>query len=84
MFVFIYTGMRFPDGSRGQRRFPRSAPLSSVRYWCLIQQAEAASGRPFALCESIPGAPEVGEDKYGASLQDLGLADSMLVMKWTD
>jgi hypothetical protein len=48
--------VRFPDGQRRQRRFPRSAPVSAVRTFCLVGCAEAAAGRPFALAQSFPGA----------------------------
>ena len=47
--------MRFQDGSRKQRRFPRDAPLRSVHDWCLTHSVEAASGREFILAEAAPG-----------------------------
>lgn len=48
--------VRFPDGRRAQRRFPRAAPLEAVRDFCLANSEEAAAGRAFALSESMPGA----------------------------
>ncbi len=47
--------MRFPDGRRGQRRFPRSGPLAAVHDYCLSQVEEAAGGRPFSLSQGFPG-----------------------------
>lgn len=47
--------VRFPDGQRRQRRFPRAAPLEAVRAFCLVHSPDAAAGRPFALSESMPG-----------------------------
>ena len=49
--------VRFPDGQRRQRRFPRSATLDVLRAFCLVHSEEAAAGRPFALSESMPGTP---------------------------
>lgn len=74
--------VRFPDGSRQQRRFPRSAPLSCVHDWCLTASMEAAGGRPFFLSEAAPGAPPLVD--VAQSLQAAGVADAMLVMKWSD
>ena len=49
--------VRFPDGQRRQRRFPRSAMLDVLRAFCLVHSEEAAAGRPFVLSESMPGTP---------------------------
>ena len=74
--------MRFQDGSRGQRRFPRDASLRSVHDWCLTQSLEAAGGRAFFLSEAAPGAqPLIDLD---STLEIVGVTDSMLVMKWSD
>ncbi len=74
--------VRFPDAGRQQRRFPRSAPLSCVHDWCLTVSKEAASGRPFFLSEAVPGAPPLSDVQQ--SLEAAGVADAMLVMKWSD
>ena len=47
--------VRFPDGQRRQRRFPRQAAISAVAAFCLVSNEEAAAGRPFVLTESFPG-----------------------------
>ena len=47
--------VRFPDGQRRQRRYPKDAPLSAVAAFCLASGEEAAGGRPFALTETFPG-----------------------------
>ena len=47
--------MRFPDGQRRQRRFPRQAPISAVAAFCRVSSEEAATGRPFVLTEPFPG-----------------------------
>ena len=52
--------VRFPDGRRAQRRFPRTAPLQALRDFCLANSEEAAAGRSFALSESMPGATCAG------------------------
>lgn len=50
--------VRFPDGQRRQRRFPRSATLSAVCAFCLAHCEEAAAGRKFTLAQSFPGVCE--------------------------
>lgn len=47
--------MRLPDGRRGQRRFPASAPVAALYDYCLSQSEEAAAGRPFTLAQAFPG-----------------------------
>ena len=59
--------VRFPDGQRRQRRFPRNATLEVLRAFCLVQSEEAAAGRPFALSESMPG--ELHCHVHGSVLQ---------------
>jgi hypothetical protein len=80
--VWVVAAVRFADGARAQRRFPRSAPLSAVHDWCLTQSEEAAGGRRFLLADAMPGAPPLSD--AGATLDAAGVADSTLVMKWAD
>ena len=47
--------VRFPDGSRVERRFPPDTPLAAVRHLCTARQAEAARGRAFWLSTHMPG-----------------------------
>ena len=47
--------VRFPDGQRRQRCYPKDAPLSAVAAFCVASSEEAAAGRPFALTETFPG-----------------------------
>ena len=47
--------VRFPDGQRRQRRYPKDAPISAVAAFCVASNEEAAVGRSFALTESFPG-----------------------------
>ncbi len=49
--------VRFPDGQRRQRRFPRQALISAVAAFCRVSSPEAAAGRPFVLTEPFPGKP---------------------------
>ncbi len=51
--------MRFPDGQRRQRRFPREAPISAVAAFCQVSNEEAAAGRAFTLAQPFPGEPFV-------------------------
>ncbi len=78
----LFAAVRFPDGSRGQRRFPRDVPLSAVHDWCLTQSPEAAGGRPFFFSEAMPGAAPLAD--LGQTLEAVGVADATLVMKWSD
>ena len=78
----LSAAVRFPDGSRGQRRFPRDAPLAAVHDWCLSRSPEAAGGRPFFLSEALPGAAPLAD--LGQTLEAADVADAMLVMKWSD
>lgn len=79
--ICLIAGVRFPDGSRGQRRFPREAPLRALYDWCLSRSLEAAGGREFTLSEAAPGSIPLTE--FEASLEGVGVADAMLVMKWS-
>lgn len=54
-FSLNQTAVRFPDGSRVQRRFEQSCPLTALRDLCLAQNLEAAGGRSFALVPAYPG-----------------------------
>lgn len=81
-FFYLSAAVRFPDGGRQQRRFPRNSPLSCVHDWCLTVSMEAAAGRPFFLSEAVPGSPPLVDLEQ--SLESTGVADAMLVMKWSD
>ncbi|CAL5224689.1 g7413 [Coccomyxa viridis] len=72
--------VRFPDGQRRQRRFPREAPISVVVAFCHVSNEEAAAGRSFTLAQPFPGAPAM--DDMSMSLEDAKLANTMLVMRW--
>lgn len=81
-FSYLFAAVRFPDGSRQQRRFPRSFPLSCVHDWCLTVSTEAAAGRSFFLSEAAPASPPLLDLEQ--SLEAAGVADAMLVMKWSN
>jgi len=74
--------LRLPDGSRDQRRFLTSAPLSDVHDFCLTKVPEALAGRPFVIKPSHPGAGPFSD--MGATLEASGAANAMLVMGWAD
>lgn len=72
--------VRFPDGSRLQRRFKRSDSLQAVQQFCRGHLPLQEVGRPFLLLPSFPGA--VPLDNMGHSLEQAGAANAMLVVKW--
>lgn len=74
--------VRLPDGRRGQRRFPASAPVAALYDYCLSQSEEAAAGRPFTLAQAFPGAPALEDQQQ--TLEAAGLGGAMLVLKWRD
>jgi hypothetical protein len=95
----VRVAIRFPDGSRQQRRFPSTAALQALVDFCLSKNEEAARGRAFGLAEAFPGAPELCEcssrsanSNNGSSdgkglkrtLKEAGACDTMLVMKWKE
>jgi len=71
--------IRFPDGTRRQRRFPRSSELGVLRTWCIANDSAAAAGSPFTLAPAAPGARPLTD--YTQSLEDAGAADAMFIMK---
>jgi len=73
--------VRFPDGKRAQRKFARDCPVSMLRTWCVSLSTDAASGRPFVLSHTIPGAPNI-EFESDATMGEAGVADCMLSMRW--
>eukprot|EP00887_Chlorella_sp_A99_P008221 scaffold12.g8221.t1 len=72
--------VRLPDGRRPQRRFPRAAPVSALYDYCLTLSEEAAGGRPFTLAHTVPGAPDLASGEQ--ALEEAGVADSMLALRW--
>ncbi|MCO5567371.1 hypothetical protein L7F22_021061 [Adiantum nelumboides] len=75
--------VRFPDGSRGHRKFFRSDPIQVLWSYCLSQVKEAANGKSFRLTHTIPGVVgKVLDFDFQASISDAGLVNSMLVMTW--
>mmetsp|Transcript_1931 Transcript_1931/g.4562 ORF Transcript_1931/g.4562 Transcript_1931/m.4562 type:complete len:268 (+) Transcript_1931:969-1772(+) len=74
--------IRLPDGRRIQRRFPKAAPVKSLKSLCIVSEQEAASGRPFKLKPAYPGAEELIDDSK--TLTDAGVSGAMLVMTWAD
>eukprot|EP00890_Picochlorum_soloecismus_P000746 jgi/Picsp_1/1672/NSC_05146-R1_ubx domain-containing protein len=71
--------IRFPDGTRRQRRFPKSSELGILRTWCIANSSDAASGSSFTLAPAAPGAQPLTD--YSQSLEDAGAADAMFIMK---
>jgi len=82
LLLLLIAAVRFPDGGRQQRRFPRSSPLACVHDWCLTVSIEAAAGRSFFLSEAAPGSPPLVNLEQ--TLEAAGVADAMLVMKWSE
>lgn len=75
--------VRFPDGSRGQRRFLRSDPIQVLWSFCFSKVEEAGKGKSFRLTHTIPGVVgNVLDFDRQASIGDAGLANSILVMTW--
>ncbi|KAH7444291.1 hypothetical protein KP509_02G072100 [Ceratopteris richardii] len=75
--------VRFPDGSRGQRKFLRTDPIQVLWSFCLSKVGEASNGKSFRLTESIPGVVgKVLDFNLQSSIGDAGLANSILVMTW--
>ena len=74
--------LRMPDGKRIQRRFPKGGDLSLLHTWCVSQNLEAAGGRPFVLSQATPGSQPLQIHGEGQTIEEAGIADCMLQMRW--
>jgi hypothetical protein len=74
--------LRMPDGKRIQRRFPKGGDLSLLHTWCVSQNLEAAGGRPFVLSQATPGSQPLQINGEGQTIEEAGIADCMLQMRW--
>ncbi|CAD7703870.1 unnamed protein product, partial [Ostreobium quekettii] len=75
-------GVRLPDGRRVQRRFSRHHTLQAVYDYCWTEMDAALRDRPFGLAPMMPGGQFLSD--YSQSLQDAGVANSLLVLRWRD
>ncbi|KAJ7524206.1 hypothetical protein O6H91_18G082500 [Diphasiastrum complanatum] len=75
-------GVRFPDGKRGQRRFLRSDPIKFLWSFCCSQVKEVSEGRSFRLTHTIPGANDSLNYNSTLSIEESGVANTMLAMTW--
>ncbi|KAG0587488.1 hypothetical protein KC19_2G168000 [Ceratodon purpureus] len=75
-------GIRFPDGSRSNRRFLMSDSVKLLWSFCSTQVKEAEGGRKFHLNQIIPGANRTLEYTSDANMDQAGVANSMLSMVW--
>uniref|UniRef100_A0A7I4AU19 UBX domain-containing protein n=1 Tax=Physcomitrium patens TaxID=3218 RepID=A0A7I4AU19_PHYPA len=75
-------GVRFPDGSRSNRRFLMSDSVKQLWSFCSSKVKEAEDGRPFHLNQMIPGANRTLVYSSDASMEEAGVANAMLSMVW--
>lgn len=75
-------GIRFPDSSRGQRRFLMSDSVKLLWSFCSTQVKEAEEGRQFHFIQVIPGENRTLEYRLDATIGEAGVANSMLSMIW--
>ncbi|XP_028752586.1 plant UBX domain-containing protein 7 isoform X1 [Neltuma alba] len=74
-------GIRLPDGCRVQRNFLRTDPIQLLWSFCSAQLGEGEV-KQFRLTQSIPGASKVLDYESNATLEESGLANSMILMTW--
>lgn len=71
--------LRLPDGSRVQRRFLKSHPVSVLFDLCITLLPEAAAGRGLVIAPAMPGARPLLDPTQ--SLEASGAAGAMLGVK---
>ncbi|KAF5186358.1 Plant ubx domain-containing protein [Thalictrum thalictroides] len=74
-------GFRLPDGRRVQRNFLRTDSLQLLWSFCR-SQLEEADVRPFRLAQAIPGVSTSLDYESNISLEESGLANSMISITW--
>ncbi|KAK4264082.1 hypothetical protein QN277_029419 [Acacia crassicarpa] len=74
-------GVRLPDGRRVQRNFLRADPIQLLWSFCAAQLGDEERKR-FRLTQSIPGASKVLDYESNATIEESGLANSMILMTW--
>ncbi|KAG9442430.1 hypothetical protein H6P81_018284 [Aristolochia fimbriata] len=73
-------GVRLPDGRRLQRNFLRTDPIQLLWSFCSSQLIEG--GRSFRLTQAIPGASRTLDYTSSLTLDESGLANSMISVTW--
>eukprot|EP00239_Pterosperma_sp_CCMP1384_P009343 CAMPEP_0197862214 /NCGR_PEP_ID=MMETSP1438-20131217/38814_1 /TAXON_ID=1461541 /ORGANISM="Pterosperma sp., Strain CCMP1384" /LENGTH=215 /DNA_ID=CAMNT_0043479695 /DNA_START=55 /DNA_END=702 /DNA_ORIENTATION=- len=77
--------LRYPDGSRTQRRFMKTDKVSALRDLCICSVPDAA-GKQFTLNMSggMPGAPSIVLSDMDTTLDAAGCVGAMIQMNWVD
>ncbi|CAG7905975.1 unnamed protein product [Brassica rapa] len=73
--------VRFPDGSRKQRKFLKTEPIQLLWSFCYSQMVESEK-KAFKLVQAIPGASKTLEYGANATFDQSGLANSMISVTW--
>ncbi|CAN6837956.1 unnamed protein product [Brassica oleracea var. botrytis] len=73
--------VRFPDGTRKQRRFLKSEPIQLLWSFCHSQIVESEK-KAFKLVQAIPGASKTLDYGANATFEQSGLANSMVLVAW--
>ncbi|KAF5176221.1 Plant ubx domain-containing protein [Thalictrum thalictroides] len=74
-------GFRLPDGRRLQRNFLWTDSIQLLWSFCR-SQLEEAEVRPFRLAQAIPGVSTSLDYESNISLEESGLANSMISVTW--
>ncbi|KAK9824915.1 hypothetical protein WJX74_005836 [Apatococcus lobatus] len=72
--------VRMPDGKRLARRFSPDHTLAAVAAFCIIEEPEAARGRPFQLAKSGIGSGTY--EDLTESIAAAGAGNSIMTMRW--
>ncbi|KAL0697748.1 hypothetical protein Bca4012_053870 [Brassica carinata] len=75
-------GIRLPNGQRLQRNFLKTDPVQLLWSFCYSQLEESERKKPLKLTQAIPGASKTLEYESNLTLEQSGVANSMISATW--
>ncbi|KAJ4879321.1 Plant UBX domain-containing protein 7 [Raphanus sativus] len=75
-------GIRLPNGQRLQRNFLKTDPVQLLWSFCYSQLEELERKKPLKLTQAIPGASKTLEYESNLTLEQSGVANSMISATW--
>ncbi|KAG2319879.1 hypothetical protein Bca52824_013092 [Brassica carinata] len=80
--VLCRVGIRLPNGQRLQRNFLRTDPIQLLWSFCYSQLEESEREKPLKLTQAIPGESKTLEYESNLTLEQSGVANSMISATW--
>ncbi|KAF8106153.1 hypothetical protein N665_0147s0105 [Sinapis alba] len=75
-------GIRLPNGQRLQRNFLKTDAVQFLWSFCYSQLEESERKKPLKLTQAIPGASKTLEYESNLTLEQSGVANSMISATW--